>query len=339
MYYGINKNGTRTYIDCSAEGEEYFCPVCEGLLIRKTQGRKVAHHFAHKRNPCDSWEHSGMSLWHKAMQDKFSEECREVCLINENGEKHIADIFIKRDNKPNIVFEFQHSPIEQREFNRRNRFYTYAGANTNKQGEIQENWVIWVFDMTKKNMYIDLYDDDTNSDVEPEKDYQCTKILEEYQKSYNYKRLFWSNHPAIPKFLDEDRNRLSYKSGLHINENVRPKRNVHVEIHWKRPNNIFQGIDNNVCVFFDVVQRKYAYIEYTYEDKYGREHEQETYMFLGEELQNDSVKDEMHQFFVNMTPDFPMRCAYNLRNAYSEFTGKCYPIDDFWERVDRLLPK
>ena len=93
MYYGINRNETRTHIDISNKDEEYFCPVCHGILIRKVNGNKISHHFAHKSETCDSWAQSGKSIWHKAMQDHFPEDCQEVCLTNAQGERHIADVF------------------------------------------------------------------------------------------------------------------------------------------------------------------------------------------------------------------------------------------------------
>ena len=76
-----------------------------------------------------------MSEWHISWQKRFPEDCREVVLEN-NGEKHRADIFLEEYK---TVIEIQHSPISQDEFNRRNQFYTECGF-----------FLIWIFDADKK---------------------------------------------------------------------------------------------------------------------------------------------------------------------------------------------
>ena len=57
-------------------------------------------------------------------------------IIEKDGVKHIADIFIP---KANTVIEFQHSPISFEDFNERNRFYTDCGYR-----------LVWVFDATNR---------------------------------------------------------------------------------------------------------------------------------------------------------------------------------------------
>ena len=80
----------------------------------------------------DGWSHD-MSEWHRAWQEKFPEECREV-VVEKNGVKHRADVLIN-----NTVIEFQHSPITNEEILERNNFYLSCGYP-----------VVWVFDATDK---------------------------------------------------------------------------------------------------------------------------------------------------------------------------------------------
>ena len=98
MYYGINKHGVKVPIEHSEAGSEYTCPVCSGLLIRKC-GQIRTHHFAHKTALCDTWYHENKGEWHRKWQSQFSDECCEVRIDGENGEFHIADVFIKGEKK------------------------------------------------------------------------------------------------------------------------------------------------------------------------------------------------------------------------------------------------
>ena len=327
MYYGINQNGIRTYIDDSVNKEKYFCPLCNGILIRKARGTKVAHHYAHKCNPCDSWTHAdGKSAWHKEMQDHFPRELQEKCLMY-NGEKHVADIFIKREKAANIVFEFQHSFISQEEFDRRNLFYTFADANINERDEKIKNLIIWVFDMRDKKIYIDLSDDSKSfPSAETGTDPVCTKILNEYRKKYGFSRVC-NYKPNIPKFLKRT-SQISYREDVHINRSIDPAEGLFARIHWKRPNNIFGHVGDNTLVFFDVVQRKYASMNNEHTNDYGRTFSHKKYDYLGDELKEGI--DEMSRFFVEMSAKFYGKHAYYLHNGESDFMGICYPADYFW---------
>ena len=137
MFIALDANKNRISIENATKGNEYFCPICgEPLIVRATDSLAVRTHFAHKRGTMclDDWTHD-MSEWHLAWQQKFPEENREV-VIEKDGVKHRADIFIK-----NTVIEFQHSPITAEEIAKRNNFYISCGYN-----------VVWVFDATDKIM-------------------------------------------------------------------------------------------------------------------------------------------------------------------------------------------
>ena len=142
MFRANDKNGKSILIDDAIIGEEYFCPVCGKPLIIKAKNSDIATHFAHKSKCLDDWSHD-MSEWHKAWQEKFPEQYREIVLEN-NGIKHRADVLIN-----NTVIEFQHSPITNKEILARNEFYLSCGYR-----------VVWVFDATDKikNDYADSID-------------------------------------------------------------------------------------------------------------------------------------------------------------------------------------
>ena len=157
MYWAETKNGDRVYVDESIINEEYFCPHCKGLLIRKW-GSVTAHHFAHRpQADCDPWynNHPGKGSWHKSMQEQFPKECQEVKIIadNDNSLWHIADVFVERKNRNNVVIEFQHSTISWESFKERTLFYRQNHCNY-IGGKKQYNSVVWVFDCLEKNLYI-----------------------------------------------------------------------------------------------------------------------------------------------------------------------------------------
>ena len=135
MFIAWDADKQRISIENATKDKEYFCPICgESLTIRATDSLAVRTHFAHKRGTLcfDDWNHD-MSEWHFNWQKQFPEQCREV-VIEKDGIKHRADIFIN-----NTVIEFQHSPITGEEIAKRNSFYLSRGHN-----------VVWVFDATDK---------------------------------------------------------------------------------------------------------------------------------------------------------------------------------------------
>ena len=175
MFVALNKEEQRVAISqaINLEKQEYYCPVCKGLMVLKN-GKVRLPHFAHKsKTDCDDFSND-MSEWHYNWQLQFPEKYREVVIEMEltrdqyidaqNNDsfdgisnkslgitdlnivkgtewgketirlKHRADICFK-----DYVIEFQHSPISASEFNERNWFYTTAGYK-----------LIWVFDMVRK---------------------------------------------------------------------------------------------------------------------------------------------------------------------------------------------
>lgn len=129
MYYAVNAEGKRVFIEDAQPGDQYFCPQCGELLVQK-KGSMREHHFAHMMNiDCDPWKYD-MSEWHRSWQSLFPESTREV-VVQYDGEKHRADVLVGR-----TVIEFQHSPMTSQEFWKRNYFYRNAGY-----------FVMWIFDM------------------------------------------------------------------------------------------------------------------------------------------------------------------------------------------------
>lgn len=127
MEFAVNSENQRIHAIAAHKEQEYFCPICHGRVTPR-QGEINAWHFAHQSTCTDAWSYD-MSEWHRAWQERFPEEQREV-VVKHNGESHRADILTG-----NYVIEFQHSKISSSEFEERNEFYTGAGYK-----------VIWVFD-------------------------------------------------------------------------------------------------------------------------------------------------------------------------------------------------
>lgn len=144
MLYAKDMNGNRVYIADIQQGQSYYCPLCGQELIIK-QGTKKIHHFAHKSlKDCDTWA-EGMSDWHLEWQQRFTHKNKDLAevVLEVDGEKHRADIMVN-----SLVIEFQHSPISQDEFNKRNEFYG------------KDNNVVWVFDVRDKHITYKLNNKD-----------------------------------------------------------------------------------------------------------------------------------------------------------------------------------
>lgn len=124
--------------DNANKDKKYFCPICK-TEVRLKRGNINATHFAHiTLTNCDDFTHD-ISEWHKAWQSLFPVRNREVIIKGEN-EIHRADVLCY-----GTVIEFQHSPILEEEFWRRNEFYTGQGYK-----------VVWIFDtidIFEKNGY------------------------------------------------------------------------------------------------------------------------------------------------------------------------------------------
>lgn len=135
MFFANNINGERIYIDDAEVKQDYFCPVCQSVMIQK-RGNINAHHFAHKAGKeCDPWYSGKLSPWHKKMQSYFKKSSQEVVIWDKtHTEFHIADAVVQISDKKYII-EFQHSVMPQKEFLPRSRFYMKCGYR-----------LIWVFD-------------------------------------------------------------------------------------------------------------------------------------------------------------------------------------------------
>lgn len=128
----MDANGKRIDISEANKSDQYYCPVCAGKL-RVREGQINIKHFSHiSKETCDDFS-VDMSEWHRKWQEQFPVNNREI-IIEHNSEKHRADVLAYGH-----IIEFQHSPISQKEFERRNAFYTSAGKN-----------VVWVFDLTQE---------------------------------------------------------------------------------------------------------------------------------------------------------------------------------------------
>lgn len=129
MFIAINDARERVLASKALSRDtQYFCPICGGTVRLRAGDSNIAH-FAHAISCTDDFTHD-MSEWHRAWQELFPLECREV-VISHNGETHRADVLCY-----GTVIEFQHSPISAAEFKKRNSFYTGAGYH-----------VVWIFDL------------------------------------------------------------------------------------------------------------------------------------------------------------------------------------------------
>lgn len=132
MFVAVDKEGNRSFASVDTDRSiEYYCPVCGGevrLRSWKDENLNVPH-FAHVSSCTDDFT-ADMSEWHRAWQELFPKEYREV-VVTHGEEKHRADVLCYK-----TVIEFQHSPISESEFWRRNNFYRDAGYK-----------VVWVFDV------------------------------------------------------------------------------------------------------------------------------------------------------------------------------------------------
>ena len=134
MNKAIDANGNILCADDESRYKECFCRVC-GEPVTHKKGKVRRPYFAHLP---DTNCHYGQdkdykSEWHIRMQDYYPKEAQEYLFVDEEtGEKHIADVYVK---EANTVLEFQHSPIDEREFVSR----TYFHLKNNRR-------IVWLFD-------------------------------------------------------------------------------------------------------------------------------------------------------------------------------------------------
>jgi competence protein CoiA len=105
------------------------CPACNAVLIAKC-GTKRIWHWSHRghRN-CDPWWEPETE-WHRLWKNLFPVEWQEIHHLDEQGERHIADIKTEHD----LVIEVQHSAISDAEMNAREAHYQQ---------------MVWVVDATR----------------------------------------------------------------------------------------------------------------------------------------------------------------------------------------------
>lgn len=148
-----------------------------------------------------------MSEWHYSMQNKFSEEQREV-IVKYKGQTYRADILYK-----NYIIEFQHSPISMEELKERNDFYSTAGYS-----------IAWVFDVQEQYDSGAIASIDRDDDTlmykwsNPKRCLQCFPQPKEYNKKLviylywvdeygneNFNRVIWSTgdcgYPDFKRFI------------------------------------------------------------------------------------------------------------------------------------------
>jgi hypothetical protein len=264
MYYGLDCNGKKVFIDDSSKEESYRCTCCGGMLRRKASGEIRAHHFAHIKNECDKWYHENKGEWHRSMQAQFDPKNCEVRIENEKGEFHIADVFIEGEER-NTVIEFQHSPISTQEFNERNIFYSWAGCKKDSRGLSRSNKVVWVFDLKSKRLFIDLREEkdkpptysSINSLILSNEMCREWYLLEEYKREEERER----RRNDIIKNKD-DYSVTDYcfitPSDAKTQFYREPRTSMYVDIIWMNSKKIFDRIRPNIKVFFDVSQRRYV---------------------------------------------------------------------------------
>ena len=181
MFIATDINKDKVSINDANKQESYFCPICGApLIIRAEKSNQIAIHFAHKRGThcTDDWKYE-MSEWHKAWQERFPVECREI-VMEKDGEKHRADVFVQ-----NTVIEFQHSPISYEDFTKRNFFYLKCGYS-----------IIWIFDA--KNKIKDSIEEIIKSVF---KKHPCT-LNDCYERTFKWKRYqnqFADFHTTYPE--------------------------------------------------------------------------------------------------------------------------------------------
>ena len=135
MFYAIDEDQNRIFIDDADKQNKYYCPCCNSSVIVR-RGPIYAHHFAHSiGSMCDA-NYSEKTKWHREWQERFPEECREVVVSDLLGCKRIADVKID-----GITIEFQKSSIPKEVFDSRNRHHSSVSRQC-----------IWIFDSMEKEI-------------------------------------------------------------------------------------------------------------------------------------------------------------------------------------------
>ena len=137
MFWALDENSCRIYASTDISSDKkYFCPICkQQVRLRSAKEDNLnSPHFFHVERCADDWNYEPMSEWHISWQNLFPKGNREIVIENpKTKERHRADVGVY-----GTIIEFQHSPISEHEFWKRNNFYTSIGYK-----------VVWVFDMTE----------------------------------------------------------------------------------------------------------------------------------------------------------------------------------------------
>lgn len=139
MRFALDVRGNRICADDPVKYKDCFCQACGEQLIHK-KGKKIRPYFSHVPNTDCSYgkDKDNKSEWHIRMQNYFPDNIQEKRFVDkESGEVHIADVYIE---KYNTVLEFQHSPIDPDEFDKRTTFHLNNGRK-----------VVWLFDESTEN--------------------------------------------------------------------------------------------------------------------------------------------------------------------------------------------
>ncbi len=169
MFIAYDSEGNRVYAEDADRNIQCVCPEC-GERLRFRSGPDKKAHFAHLQNSeCHYGEDKNyMSPWHLRMQGYFPRDNREV-RFEEPGERHIADVYLPG---PNMVLEFQHSPINEEEFLSRTRFHISRGRR-----------IVWLFDETPGKQ--------KNGDLGRFRPDDLTIIYGAFSELYNLKTYKW----------------------------------------------------------------------------------------------------------------------------------------------------
>ncbi len=108
-------NGKRT---TAFSGGKAACPYCDAPVIAKCGPQRVDH-WAHKGSKSCNLGKENETEWHRSWKNKFPPEFQEFIQYDSAGEKHIADVRTTHG----LVIEFQHSHLDPKERDARERFY------------------------------------------------------------------------------------------------------------------------------------------------------------------------------------------------------------------------
>lgn len=159
MIFGVTKTGDRVSAD---DGETAYCPECEDMLLPKC-GDQVVHHFAHT-SIASACRYRNETRWHAAFKMCWNPGCVEI----ERGNCR-ADV-LKPDG---TAIEFQNSPIEQHEIDRRHRVFAnvvwvlntrkldlrLVKENRNDLAVFPGRFPLWMFRLSSRDLFDEIYFD------------------------------------------------------------------------------------------------------------------------------------------------------------------------------------